>query len=254
MTQGDGRGLRYRVAQFLGWVMLLGVFGILAASFMQRDESCTPEAVTNLGKTVFADPPCVTIDDGPLYEAVLKTSEGEIVVLLEPRIARTTVNNFVFLARNGVYDGTIFHRIETDADHAIIQGGDPTGTGLGTAGYFYTGELPSPLTQYKRGVIAMVDHRPDDELGDGGAPPKNGSQFFLVARDWDAIGPPNEIPRFTFFGRVFDPDGLAVLDRIAALGDPQGNPSEIVVLERVTIRVIERYEPVPTFTPTPEGS
>ncbi|MFP5225966.1 MAG: peptidylprolyl isomerase [Actinomycetota bacterium] len=250
MSRDGGRGFRYRVAQLLGWVMVLGVFALLAASFWSSDEDCTPDSINNMGQKSFAAPPCVTIDQGPLYEARLETSEGTILVLLEPRIAKAAVNNFRFLANNGVYDGTEFHRIVNAADHAYIQGGDPTGTGKGTAGYFYQGELPSPLTRYSRGVIAMVDYRPEEELSDQGSPPLNGSQFFIVADDWEAIGSPNEFPRFTIFGRVFEPESLDVLDRIVALGNAEGEAAEEVLLLRATVREIPRFEPEPSPIPS----
>jgi cyclophilin family peptidyl-prolyl cis-trans isomerase len=183
----------------------------------------------------------VTIDQGPLFEARLETSEGTILVLLEPRIAHATVNHFRFMANNGVYDGTVFHRVVNADDHAYIQGGDPTGTGKGTAGFFYEGEPPSPQTRY---------YRAEDELADQGAPPLNGSQFFIVADDWEAIGSPNDFPRFTMFGRVFEPESFDVLDRIAALGTAEGQPRREVTLLRATVREIPRFEPEPTPTPT----
>jgi cyclophilin family peptidyl-prolyl cis-trans isomerase len=250
MSREGGRGLRYRVAQLLGWVMVLGVFALLAASFWSNDEGCTPDSINNLGQKSFASPPCVTIDQGPLFEARLETSEGTILVLLEPRIAHATVNHFRFMANNGVYDGTVFHRVVNADDHAYIQGGDPTGTGKGTAGFFYEGEPPSPQTRYSRGVIAMIDYRAEDELADQGAPPLNGSQFFIVADDWEAIGSPNDFPRFTMFGRVFEPESFDVLDRIAALGTAEGQPRREVTLLRATVREIPRFEPEPTPTPT----
>lgn len=252
MPQRPPKGLRYRVAQVMGWAMLLGVIAAVVVVTLPSGDSCTADSVTNMGKTVFAEPPCVTLDDGPLYEAVLETTEGQVIVLLEPRIAPTTVNHFVFLSRNGFYDGSPFHRIETTDDHAVAQaGGRPETDGRGTAGYFYEGEPPSPQTTYQRGVIAMVDYRAADEINGDGSPPKNASQFFIIIQDWDDIGTPNEFPRFTVFGRVFDAPSLAILDRIALLGTPDGTPYRASSIERVTIRVIDRYEPTPSSSPLP---
>lgn len=253
MSGRPARSTRYRIAQFAGWAMLLGVVTLIVSAALPKRETCTPESVTNLGKTVFAAPPCVTLDDGPLYEAVFETSEGSFAVLLEPRIARTTVNHFVFLARNGFYNGSEFHRIVDAKSHAYLQAGDrPGGDGKGTAGYFYDGEPPSPQTTYLRGVIAMVDYRADDEITGDGSPPKNGSQFFIVVRDWDEIGTPNEFPRFTVFGRVFDPESLYVLDGLVSFGSPKGIPLLPVVIDRITIRVIDRFDEQPSPSPSPD--
>lgn len=238
----------YRIAQVLGWVMLLGVFGLMAATWWTRDPHCIQPSEEWTGAKTFPSPPCMVLDDGPLYEAQVETTEGDMLLVIEPRIARTSVNEFIFLARNGYYDDTVFHRIEATADHAFAQGGDPSGTGRGTPGYTYAGELPSPHTRYVRGTVSMVDFTPPDEPRALVDPPQNGGQFFIVARDWDEISTPNAFPRYTFIGSIFDRESFATLDRIAAAGSPDGVPLLEVRIIRVRIIEVDRYEPSPTPT------
>lgn len=149
--------------------------------------------------------PAITIDTKQtIYVATLATTCGNIKISMDPAKAPTTVNNFVFLAKDNFYDGTKFHRVQNvPGDFAIVQGGDPQGTGRGGPGYTYPGETPPAGTKYKRGVVAMAN---------SGGPSSNGSQFFIVARDWDSL-PPN----YTVFGEVIDEgDSFATLDRMIA--------------------------------------
>ena len=115
----------------------------------------------------YSAPPPMTIDVNKEYLATIKLAKGgEFVVKLLPDKAPKTVNNFVFLAQQGYYNGTTFHRVLKDF---MAQGGDPTGTGMGGPGYEFENE-ESDLTFDKEGVVAMANAGRDT----------NGSQFFLV--------------------------------------------------------------------------
>jgi cyclophilin family peptidyl-prolyl cis-trans isomerase len=127
--------------------------------------------------------------------------------------APKTVNNFVFLARDGFYDGVIFHRV---IPGFMIQGGDPTGTGRGGPGYRFADE---PVKRgYKRGILAMANAGPNT----------NGSQFFIMHADYGL--PPN----YTIFGKLTS--GEEVLDSIAKA--PKGSndrPHQPTKIERIEI-------------------
>jgi cyclophilin family peptidyl-prolyl cis-trans isomerase len=137
-------------------------------------------------------PPPMSIDPAHSYEATINTSAGQMTAELLPGDAPRTVNNFVFLARDGFYDGVIFHRV---IPGFMIQGGDPTGTGRGGPGYRFDDE---PVQRsYSRGILAMANAGPNT----------NGSQFFIMHADY---GLP---PSYTIFGRLTS--GTEVLDAIA---------------------------------------
>jgi cyclophilin family peptidyl-prolyl cis-trans isomerase len=161
-------------------------------------------------------PPELTIDLSKTYTAKLDTSAGEISVEFYAADAPQTVNNFVFLARGGFYDGVIFHRT---IPGFMIQGGDPTGTGTGGPGYRFRDEFHDK-TNYSRGTLAMANAGPNT----------NGSQFFICH---DNVGLPNA---YTIFGEVTD--GLDVVDTIAQ--NPTGSQDR--PLEPVTINSVEITE------------
>ena len=136
----------------------------------------------------------MTIDPAGKISATMHTSGGAIVFDLFPAEAPKTVNSFVFLAREGYYDGVIFHRIISGF---MIQGGDPTGTGRGGPGYTFEDE---PVTRdYDAGILAMANAGPNT----------NGSQFFVVHKR--ANLPMN----YTIFGQVRE--GMDVVDGLADL-------------------------------------
>ena len=168
---------------------------------------CTaPDSKTAAGKQYKAAPK-MSIDSSKIYTVTFTTTCGPLEMKLEPKLARATVNNFVFLAKDHFYDNVVFHRVQNESSFAIVQGGDPQGTGSGGPGYQYNGETPAPTTKYPRGTIAMAN---------SGGPSSNGSQFFIVVHDWDGL-PTN----YTVFGHVTDPASLATLDRmITATGTP----------------------------------
>lgn len=129
---------------------------------------------------------------GKTYTATLHTTAGDITVELSKETPITT-NNFVFLAKDGFYDGVIFHRVISGF---MIQGGDPTGTGMGGPGYKFADEKFSG--EYNRGVIAMANSGKDT----------NGSQFFIMHADYPLP------PSYTIFGKTLT--GLETVDKIAA--------------------------------------
>ncbi len=122
----------------------------------------------------YSAPPAMQIDPAKTYSATFDTSRGKIVCDLFPADAPNTVNNFVFLAREGFYDGTKFHRVINDF---MVQGGDPTGTGRGGPGYKFADELkPGKFRKHQKGSLSMANAGPNT----------NGSQFFIthIATDW----------------------------------------------------------------------
>ncbi len=112
-------------------------------------------------------PPAMQIDPAKKYTAALHTEKGDIVLELFADKAPRTVNNFVFLARQGFYDGVIFHRVIADF---MAQSGDPTGRGSGGPGYRFEDEFHPSLRHDKPGVLSMANAGPNT----------NGSQFFIT--------------------------------------------------------------------------
>ncbi len=162
----------------------------------------------------YAAAPDLTIDLDTAYTATLHTNLGDISVEFLPAESPLTVNNWLFLARDGFYDGVVFHRVISGF---MIQGGDPTGTGRGGPGYSFRDELEGD-GRYSRGTMAMANAGPNT----------NGSQFFIMHNDYPL--PHN----YTIFGRVTD--GIDVVDAIAALPtDRMDKPASDAVIERVTV-------------------
>jgi peptidyl-prolyl cis-trans isomerase B (cyclophilin B) len=115
----------------------------------------------------YSAPPAMTIDPAKKYVATFDTSRGQIVCELFAKDAPKTVNNFVFLAHEKFYDGTVFHRVIGDF---MIQGGDPTGTGRGGPGYKFEDETKGSPNKHKVGSLSMANAGPNT----------NGSQFFIT--------------------------------------------------------------------------
>ncbi len=147
--------------------------------------------------------------------ATLQTNHGAIELELFPEDAPKTVDNFVKLARDGFYDGVIFHRVIPDF---MIQGGDPTGTGSGGPGYSFEDEFNQHKVE--RGALAMANAGPNT----------NGSQFFIVTTE----AAPWLDGKHTVFGRVTN--GMDVVDAIAEVPrDARDKPREDVVIESVSV-------------------
>ena len=149
-----------------------------------------PPGDTNQADT--KQPPSLQIDKSKTYSAIIKTSEGDITIDLDAKKVPITVNNFVALARQNFYDGTVFHRVLKDF---MIQGGDPNGDGSGGPGYKFADE--SLGGKYTRGTVAMANSGPDT----------NGSQFFIIHKDYDLPA------KYVIFGHVSS--GMDAVDKIA---------------------------------------
>lgn len=130
--------------------------------------------------------PPMTIDANKKYTATFKTSRGEIVCELFAQDKPQTVNNFVFLAKDGFYDGTTFHRVISDF---MIQGGCPQGTGYGGPGYKFADEIAGKTNKHKPGSLSMANAGPNS----------NGSQFFITHKN-SSTGYLD--PKHTVFGQV----------------------------------------------------
>ena len=161
-----------------------------------------------------APPPAGTV-------AVVETSCGSFEIELDTRSSPKTTASFASLVDEGVYDGTVFHRIVPDF---VIQGGDPRGDGTGDPGYFVD-EPPPGRVAYTRGTVAMAKTEVEP-------PGRSGSQFFVVVAA-DAGLPAD----FALLGEVRE--GLDVVERIARLGDPasgqSGAPLAPVVIDAITL-------------------
>jgi cyclophilin family peptidyl-prolyl cis-trans isomerase len=160
--------------------------------------------------------PDMQIDLKKKYTAVFKTDKGDITCSLYADKVPYTVNNFVFLAREGFYDNTIFHRVIADF---MVQGGDPTGTGMGGPGYKFNDEFDRSLRHTGPGVLSMANAGPNT----------NGSQFFIthVATPWLDN-------KHAIFGQVVK--GLDVLMSIPER-DPRLRNAPAVTLK--TVEIIE---------------
>ena len=162
--------------------------------------------------------PVMTLDARKKYQAVMSTDKGDMTIELFASTTPVTVNNFVFLAKEGFYNNTVFHRVIKDF---MIQGGDPTGTGSGGPGYKFNDEKFEG--EYTRGTLAMANAGPNT----------NGSQFFIVHKD---VSLPKN---YVIFGKVVS--GLETLDVIATAevsegrGGEASSPKVLVKVTKVTI-------------------
>jgi peptidyl-prolyl cis-trans isomerase B (cyclophilin B) len=159
--------------------------------------------------------PEMKIDPNKIYVARMETTAGPIVLELYPKQAPHHVNSFVFLAKEGFYDGVIFHRVIPEF---MIQGGDPTGTGGGGPGYKLKQEFNS--THHARGVLSAA--RTQD-------PNSAGSQFFIMHGD-----SPHLDNQYTAFGKVIE--GMETVDKIATA--PKGDndrPNDPVSIKSIKI-------------------
>ncbi len=208
-------------------VVAMGLFALInhlrddgadvASDGVECDLSRVPEAMPD--RPTFTEPPAMTIDPVKTYTAAIDTSCGTIELTLDVANAPVATNNFVFLAREGFYDGTTWHRVVSDF---VIQGGDPEGTGSGGPGYEVTGETPTD--GYPVGSVAAA------KTGDA-APGSFGSQFFIVTGAQGA----NLSNDYARFGTVSD--GLDVAQKIESYEDPTvpESPSETLYIFSVSI-------------------
>ena len=162
----------------------------------------------------WSSPPPMTIDQNKQYTATIKTNYGDIVLELFPKDAPITVNNFVFLARQGFYNGVKFHRV---VKGFVIQGGDPTGTGAGGPGYRFADEKVTK--DYVAGTLAMANAGSDT----------NGSQFFITLVDLSGSLP----KKYTIFGQVTG--GFDVVQKIGDVPVQGSSPVKDVLIDSIAI-------------------
>lgn len=223
-------------------IFVLAVFAVailLAACVLETTE---PPPTPTAGPTVSSDPgtasgsgpvkqfmiiggaripqystvPPVSIDPSARYAAVIRTNVGNMDFELFPAQAPVTVNNFIFLANDGFYDGVIFHRV---IPSFMIQGGDPTGTGTGGPGYKFQDEFVEDLTFDQPGRLAMAN----------AGPGTNGSQFFVTT-----VPTPHLNGAHTIFGQIIQ--GQDVADAISLVETEPGNkPVTPIVIEGIDI-------------------
>ena len=183
----------------------------------------------------YTEPPAMTIDPTVYYYATIVTDKGDIKLQLFADRAPKTVNNFVFLANQGFYDNTTFHRV---LDGFMAQAGDPTGTGAGGPGYQFEDEFAPGLGFDRPGLLAMANSGPGT----------NGSQFFITFAPTDWLN-----NRHTIFGEVVE--GSEVLSSIT-LRDPSmdtnvpGDLIQTIVIEEGSESLVPTPTPLPP-TPTP---
>lgn len=150
--------------------------------------------LTLLEQRQYSTCPPILIDLSKRYIATIQTEKGNIVIELFADKAPLAVNNFIFLARNGWYDGITFHRVVADF---VAQAGDPSGTGYGGPGYAFKNEISSDLTFDRAGLVAMANSGPDT----------NGSQFFITYKPLPQLN-----GNYTIFGQVIS--GIEVVEKL----------------------------------------
>jgi cyclophilin family peptidyl-prolyl cis-trans isomerase len=194
--------------------------GSAAATTGAKDANgCTKVATPKFGKRKGTKPK-KRLDPAKTYKVTLRTNCGNFTIKLAVKTSPATAASFVALARHGYFDSTVFHRI---VPGFIIQGGDPTASGLGDPGYS-TVDKPPASTQYTHGLVAMAKS-PAQPAG------TSGSQFFVVTAP-DAQLPPD----YAVLGTVVA--GLQVVDRIGRLGDRSTEkPTQTVEIEKATVSV-----------------
>lgn len=177
-----------------------------APAVAQGDTSATAQAVDSAvaaRNNKYSAPPPMTIDPKKKYTATITTPRGDIEIKLRPDLAPETVNNFVFLAKDGFYNGVTWHRV---LEGFMAQGGDPTGTGSGGPGYTIKDEFSPNVPFDKPGLVAMAKTA---------APNSAGSQFFITKAAYPSLN-----GQYTIFGEVIK--GQDIVDAIP-LRDPNGN-------------------------------
>ncbi len=198
--------------------------------FIQKQKGEAPPQAPVVATTPTAPVPAIpaeSADKSPnksigkksMNTITLETNHGKIVFQTYNDDAPKTVENFIALAKKGFYDNLIFHRV---IKGFMIQGGDPTGTGMGGPGYKFADELnpnaPSYKEGYKKGVVAMANSGPNT----------NGSQFFIMLENYPL---PNN---YTIFGKVIS--GQEVVDEIGGVKTGANDkPTEAVIMKKVTV-------------------
>ena len=174
------------------WAMIAGATAGLATRLLESCAATTAEAAPTLKPMSYSAPPPMTIDTSKQYTATIETEKGKLVLELFASDAPVTVNNFVFLSREGFYDQTTFHRV---LPGFMAQGGDPLGTGAGGPGYSFADEFTEHT--HVTGALSMANSGPDT----------NGSQFFITYAPQPHLDGMHSV-----FGQLID--GMDVLKEI----------------------------------------
>ncbi len=178
-------------------VILLVTLAVISCGEKAPEQAPAPEA----NSKTYSSPPSMTIDTNKQYTAIIEMEKGSMVAELFAKDVPMTVNNFVFLAREGFYDGSTFHRV---IPGFMAQGGDPTGTGMGGAGYKFDDEFTAH--KHDAGVLSMANSGPNT----------NSAQFFIT------LAPQHGLDgKHTVFGRLIE--GMDVLEKLTPR-DPNQNP------------------------------
>jgi peptidyl-prolyl cis-trans isomerase B (cyclophilin B) len=171
---------------------IVGIILVLVAFLLASCGGQAPEPSPTLEPKTYSAPPPMTIDTSKQYTATIETEKGNLVLELFASDTPVTVNNFVFLAREGFYNGTTFHRV---VPGFVVQGGDPTGTGTGTPGYYFADEFTEHT--HVTGALSMANSGPNT----------NGCQFFITYAPQ-----PHLDGKHTVFGQLIE--GTDVLEKI----------------------------------------
>ncbi len=171
---------------------IAGSILVLVTLLLASCAAAPSESATTLKPMSYSAPPPMTIDTSKKYTATIETAKGDLVLELFAGDVPITVNNFVFLAREGFYDGTTFHRVIAGF---MAQGGDPNGTGTGGPGYAFADEFTKHT--HITGALSMANAGPNT----------NGSQFFIT------YAPQHHLDgKHSVFGQLID--GMDVLKAI----------------------------------------
>ncbi len=176
-------------------ILILVTLSVVSCGEAAPEPAPAPEPKT------YSSPPPMTIDTSKQYTATIETEKGNLVLELFAKDVPVTVNNFVFLAREGFYDGSTFHRV---IPGFMVQGGDPTGTGMGNAGYRFDDEFTEHA--HEAGTLSMANSGPNT----------NSAQFFIAYTPQHGLD-----GKHTVFGRLIE--GMDVLEKLTPR-DPSQNP------------------------------
>lgn len=181
---------RRSLTRIAGTILVLAT--LLTVSCGGEATESETKGVTMPKRKTYSSPPAMTIDTSKKYTAIIKTEKGNLLLELFASDVPRTVNNFVFLARDGFYDGTTFHRVIAGF---MAQGGDPTGTGTGGPGYSFADEFTKHT--HVAGALSMANAGPNT----------NGSQFFIT------YAPQHHLDgKHSVFGQLIE--GMDILESI----------------------------------------
>ncbi|MDQ8733769.1 peptidylprolyl isomerase [Paenibacillus sp. LHD-38] len=208
-----------RTAQTISLLILVAVIMLLAGCGKNGSGVSGGNSAQAFAKTMNWDKmPDMQIDLDKSYVAKFQTTKGEFSVKLFADEAPVTVNNFVFLAREGFYEGLTFHNMIEDF---MIQTGDPKGNGTGTPGYSIPDELSTEM-KYEEGIVAMAN---------ASKPNSGGSQFFIcTGPDAENL---NREPNYSIFGKV--ESGMDIVQAIAKTPMKNNLPSEKIIINSIEI-------------------